>query len=160
MMNRIALKEWAAAIRALENGMQTFLLRKGGIAEETRDFQVQSNSFYLFPATLTAYATVIEDREIMDADQLHKLDNFHIWTDRFAEDRLKWKKNSPLHLLLLRVYKLDQPIQVKIEPGYLGCKSWIELQEPLPARQCLPVLDDAEFEARIGAVKRALLPNP
>ena len=45
----IALKEWAAAIKALENGTQIFIMRKGGIIEETRDFRVQSEAFYLYP---------------------------------------------------------------------------------------------------------------
>ncbi|TDG00635.1 DUF1802 family protein [Paenibacillus piri] len=44
-----ALKEWAVAIEALRSGRQIILMRKGGIREETKDFQVESESFYLFP---------------------------------------------------------------------------------------------------------------
>ena len=44
-----ALKEWASAVKALENGSQIFIMRKGGIVEETRDFQVESNDFFLYP---------------------------------------------------------------------------------------------------------------
>ena len=44
-----ALKEWAAVCRALEEGRQSVLLRKGGIIEETRDFALVERRFLLFP---------------------------------------------------------------------------------------------------------------
>lgn len=45
-----ALKEWAITVEALGAGTQIFVLRKGGIHEETRHFQIESNQFFLFPA--------------------------------------------------------------------------------------------------------------
>ena len=44
-----ALKEWAVVCRALEQGRQSVLLRKGGIVEETRDFALVEHRFLLFP---------------------------------------------------------------------------------------------------------------
>lgn len=183
----IALKEWASAIKALEEGKQILIMRKGGIIEETRDFQVESHDFYLYPTyehqrkdlmkdeykdeidrslagfspeqatvKLTAYAEVAEDIEIYGEEELGRLSGYHIWTEAFAEERLKWKKKNPLHLLLLRVYKLEEPVEIRIAPEYLGCKSWVEIAEPLPAVNRRPVLDDAEFRRRAEEVKAAL----
>ncbi|WP_342565288.1 DUF1802 family protein [Paenibacillus sp. FSL R7-0345] len=45
----MALKEWASAVHALAGGDQIILLRKGGIAEETRRFELKSHSFFLYP---------------------------------------------------------------------------------------------------------------
>ncbi|MGI0041714.1 MAG: DUF1802 family protein, partial [Nitrosopumilaceae archaeon] len=47
MMN--ALKEWATVVKALENGNQTVLLRKGGILETDSGFNVESKKFLLYP---------------------------------------------------------------------------------------------------------------
>jgi hypothetical protein len=44
-----ALKEWAVAIRALREGRQVLLLRKGGIREEGGEFEVQTRDVLLFP---------------------------------------------------------------------------------------------------------------
>ncbi|MES2464849.1 MAG: DUF1802 family protein [Armatimonadota bacterium] len=44
-----ALKEWAVAIRALREGRQILLLRKGGIREEGGEFEVQTRDVLLFP---------------------------------------------------------------------------------------------------------------
>lgn len=45
----VALKEWAVAIRALREGRQILLLRKGGIREEGGEFEVQARNVLLFP---------------------------------------------------------------------------------------------------------------
>ncbi|HZG75388.1 MAG TPA: DUF1802 family protein [Paenibacillus sp.] len=44
-----ALKEWASAVEAFLAGETILALRKGGIREETRDFELTSDAFYFFP---------------------------------------------------------------------------------------------------------------
>ncbi|GGG26222.1 DUF1802 family protein [Paenibacillus abyssi] len=183
----VALKEWAVAIEALLEGKQIMLLRKGGIVEETRDFELLSPAFYLMPTfehqkkgllkphfqgmlddtlsgwdpgnlnvTLRAYGEVTEDIEIRDQETLDRLRDFHIWTDTFAEERLKWKRNKPLHLLLVRMYRLEQPTDIPIKPAYTGCKSWVKLEDELEMRTKIPVLGDSEFNLRVAQIKVAL----
>lgn len=48
-LNPVALKEWASVIDVLAEGDQILVMRKGGIEEETRRFELKSRSFYLFP---------------------------------------------------------------------------------------------------------------
>jgi hypothetical protein len=183
----IALKEWAVAVQALKEGDQIFILRKGGIEEETRDFQVKTNFFYLYPTyehqkkhllkdsyqsqmdntlqgwsledkhvIITTCAEMVEDIEITDQAQLDRLLPYHIWTESFTEDRLRWKRTSPLHLMLLRVFKLDMPREADIYSEYLGCKSWIQLQGEWEDISKTPVLNDADFAERLSTVKREL----
>jgi hypothetical protein len=179
-INPIALKEWAVAIDALEAGEQIVIMRKGGIIEETRDFQLQSNAFFLFPTyehqkiellkdvyqprletiikatealkdtvTLTSYAEVVADLEVNSQEQLNRLFPYHIWTEYFAEERLKWKRAKPLHVLILRVFKLDHPIELPMLVEYNGCKSWISLNMELPESiEMKSVLSEAEFTAQ------------
>jgi len=45
----IALKEWAIICKALEDGKQMLLLRKGGIMEYRKGFEVKHNKFLLYP---------------------------------------------------------------------------------------------------------------
>ena len=186
----VALKEWAVAIEALASGKQILLMRKGGIVEETRHFELKSPSFYVYPTyehqrrellkeanqsdidvtlagwsqddttvTLRLYAEVIEDIEIHDQETLNRLRDFHIWTDHFAEERLKWKKKLPLHVLLLRVYKLDPGLSIEIEEEYLGCKSWINLPTQVTSierSKLVPVLSDEKFQEQVESIRRAL----
>ncbi|MCZ8518420.1 MULTISPECIES: DUF1802 family protein [Paenibacillus] len=184
----IGLKEWAAALEALRQGEQILIMRKGGIREETRDFQVESDSFYLYPTyehqrkelmkpeyqesvdrstqgwsagqteiTITCYAELVEDILIEDGETLAKLRDEHIWTDRFAEERLKWKKTKPLHVMLLRVYELENPATIEIREEYNGCKSWIPLPgEKLDGIPRKPVLSDELFEQKATRLRSLL----
>src|SRR6266540_84642 len=45
----IAFKEWAVTVRALAEGEQLVTLRKGGIREERKHFEVQHDRFFLYP---------------------------------------------------------------------------------------------------------------
>ena len=44
-----ALKDWAVICRALAEGRQALVLRKGGIAEHSGDFTLEHDRFWLFP---------------------------------------------------------------------------------------------------------------
>jgi hypothetical protein len=184
----IALKEWASSVSALRQGLQTIMLRKGGIAEETKEFRLRSHAFYLFPAyehqrkellkeeyrrlvdetlaswspddtsvTIDCCAEVAHDIELTELAAVEKLFPYHIWTERFVEDRLRWKRQKPLHLLLLRVYRLESPFKLMLDPAYFGCKSWVELLEQPPQGAAMtPVLTDGEFAERVDDIRRAL----
>ncbi|WP_372662041.1 DUF1802 family protein [Cohnella sp.] len=186
MEQTIALREWAVAVKALEEGRQVIVLRKGGIAEETKEFRLESPKFYLFPSyehqrpnlvkleardsveliqeeigerservRITSYAEVIEDIEISDVETLQRLEELHIWTEDYAEERLKWKRTKPLHVLILRVYKLETPIDLPMKDTYAGCKSWLWLEDVSSSRM-LPVLDDNEFERQATLVRNRI----
>jgi hypothetical protein len=181
-----ALKEWAVHIRALASGEQIVILRKGGIAEETRHFSVQSERFYLYPTyehqkatlirepyqswielqpesgtalvTITLYAEVVEYLLIHDESTLAQLAPYHIGTAKFAEERLHWKRQQPLHALVLRVYKLRTPLEVDVRAEYAGCKSWLELPFKRPDEEQFadPVYDDESFVRRLSELKEQM----
>jgi len=183
----VALKEWAVTIEALAHGKQIVLMRKGGIHEETKEFQLLEEIFYLFPTylhqkkelikpeyytmldhTLERFnpdsntveihflAKVVEDLTVANEEELKKLELSHIWTNGFAEMKLHWKKQNPIHLLLVRVYQLDKPIEVQLRDEYNGCKSWITLEDPIPKTNLYPILPDALFEQEVQKLKQLL----
>ncbi|MDG0790270.1 DUF1802 family protein [Cohnella ginsengisoli] len=43
---------------------------------------------------VSSYAEVVDDIEVTDGETLRKLEPFHLWTENYAEERLKWKKNE------------------------------------------------------------------
>ena len=62
------------------------------------------------------------------------LSPFYVWTPDYAEKRLAWKRRHPLHVLLLRTYRIPRPVTVKVRDEYGGCRSWLELTRDLPVR--------------------------
>jgi hypothetical protein len=176
-----ALKEWAVAVEALERGETALVVRKGGIREKS--FAVPQARFAFFksyehqnegqlkplyhdllrevpqrkdddPVVLTSFAEVHAAYEVSEADELAALDPFHIWTEAYAESRLKWRPKKPLTVLLLRTYLLPEAVELPYRRElYGGCKSWVELERALPTTGARPALADGEFE---GSVRPAL----
>ena len=183
---QVGLKEWAVTVRALDRGTQILLLRKGGIREEKKHFEVRYPDFLLYPSyehqrqdllkpeshadleetlegwegdatvTFTHWARVQEVMEVLEQEKVDALSPLHIWTNDYARYRLHWKPRFPLHILLLRVFRLDQPKTLPVADYYAGCKSWVDLEEAVPLGVSHPVLDEVSFLQRVEAVHERL----
>jgi hypothetical protein len=103
------------------------------------------------------FAKLYEDVEIMDEQILQRLYPHHIWAHHFAAQRFKWKKKLPLHLLFVRVYRLEVPFDVWIRPEYLGCKSWLQLSENFPYLSAEPVVAQEQFSEKVREIKGLLI---
>ena len=182
---QIAFKEWAVAVDALTNGNQIMLVRKGGISEDSKHFTVIHDKFLLYPTyehqakelvkpnyqnqlekyqnattiqdpvIFNAWAEVVEVIELTDKNKLDSLSPFHIWTDDYAESRLRWKPSFPLSIMLLKVHSLATPVTIPYQDAFGGCKSWVELDNSLELEQN-PVLSPSELTSIIDSIKTIL----
>lgn len=173
----VALKEWASVCHALETGRQIVLLRKGGISETGGDFHVEHEQFLLYPTfahqnerfirpeyrtlaaltdaareggriTIRSFARVHRVIFATDPARLRSLESEHIWNCDYIEMRLNYKPDKPLYVLLLRTYLLSYPVSFTEKTEYVGCRSWVELDETADLAGATPALDDAAFQAR------------
>ncbi len=183
---QIALKEWAVTVQALAQGQQILLLRKGGIHESGKDFRVIHPEFLLYPTyehqradllkpahrpalgrlladhpqadtiTFTHFARAEEVIEVAAQEKVDDLSPHHIWTDAYAQSRLHWKPMLPLSILLLRVYRLEQPATIPYLKEYGGCTSWVEIMPRINLGRLEPVITDADFQGQVDAIKGSL----
>jgi len=94
---------------------------------------------------IRAWAQVAGHFTIADPRCVDALSPFYVWTPDYAEKRLGWRRHEPLHVLLLRTYRIPRPVTVKVKGEYSESQAWVELQRELPF-EGTPVLSDAEFE--------------
>ena len=132
--------------RALEEGVWPddepsahALTRDGGIPQPER-------------VRIRAWAEVAASYLITDRRCVDALSPYYVWTTDYAEKRLAWKRRHPLHVLLLRTYRIPRPVTVKVRDEYGGCRSWIELYRDLPF-EGTPVLSDEEFDRAAGEIE-------
>jgi hypothetical protein len=125
--------------RALEEGVWPdgdppvqALTCDGGIAQPDR-------------VRIRAWAEVARSWTVTDRRVVDGLAPFYVWTADYAEKRLAWKRRHPLHVLLLRTYRIPRPVTVRVRDDYGGCRSWLEITRDLPF-EGTPVLSDEEFE--------------
>ena len=76
---------------------------------------------------VTSFVEITYFAEVSNLDQLKALEEFHIWTDAYVKTRFNYNPKKPLYLLLLRAYKLRNPIRILNKPQWIGCKSWIQI---------------------------------
>lgn len=179
------LKEWAIVCRALADGRQIFIARKGGISEDEGEFVVENREFFLFPTYLhqnrdevappyhlelqlvqeeepkdhkvhiDLFAKVTDLIKITDPLHLSSLQE-HIW-GTLLKNRFEWGSERGLQILILKVFKLPQTITIPLKPRYMGCKSWVTLEEPLPLPKGLQsVLSEIDFTRRRQRVLEVL----
>lgn len=98
--------------------------------------------------TLTSFAEAVEHRFLDQWPEVAALAPQHIWTEETVRERFLWSKPAGVHLIVVRVFRLQQAIELPLTPEMGGCKSWIELPLHFNEHAAVPVLDDSAFAAR------------
>ena len=104
----IAFKEWAVTVRALAEGEQLLTLRKGGIREENKHFELEHERFFLYPTF---------DHQQNDLVR----PSHHPELDRALEEGV-WPDEEPPARALLQDGGIAQPDRVRI-------RAWAEVAE-------------------------------
>jgi len=159
-MLSIAFKEWAVVCRALAEGRQSVILRKGGIAEEGGAFRPEHPEFLLYPTffhehragikpeflplleaaerekpepgtiRFTHFVRVESVAHITDLEGALALDAKHAWTPEVVRQRFHYRTPG-LFALSVRVFRLAEPTMRVERPEYAGCKTWVSLDQPV-----------------------------
>jgi hypothetical protein len=174
-MLKHAFKEWAVICQALAEGQQTLILRKGGIAEAKGEFEVEQTRFWLFPTyvhqqrsgikpdalpvlerveaerpppgviRLSHFALVAGVYRLHDMVGALRIRNLHWWSDDTVQARFAYRSPG-LYVLLVRVHRARQTVELPEAASYAGCRSWLELERELSTEGAAPILNDTEFD--------------
>lgn len=161
------------------------LLRKGGLADQPEGFATPQQRFWLFPTWLhqqeqgvipaawpvleevqreraddgtvpiQLLAEVVRTQRLEDETLALRLAPWHFWTEATVRQRFQYRQPG-LHLLLLRVYVLPEPVRIPDLPIYAGCRSWVQLETDVDDTGAMPVLSDSEFAERRRGIEAVL----
>jgi hypothetical protein len=151
-----AFKEWAVICRALAQGRQRVILRKGGIVEPGGAFRLEHREFLLMPTFLhqSPESIVPEARDLLadiDADRppegtvvfrhrarvtrsvrvtsLGELARFrpdHVWSDAVVAERFH-RWGDGIEVLEVELAALPEPLVVPWRESFGGCRSWVDV---------------------------------
>jgi len=174
----IAFKEWAVVCRAVAEGTQTILLRKGGIAEVGGEYRPEHERFWLYPTyfherqqdgvreeSIELLDKVEGERPpegILRIDTLVEVVRVDYVTDlnlllKFedfhigTEEMIRGRfhyRKPGVYLHLIRAHRLAEAALIPEHPAYSGCKTWVELETPILSESASPVVTDGDFRAR------------
>lgn len=145
--------------------------RRGDFEVEHRDFWIFPTHFHQNPAELSPrfvaemerqralpapspdevrlehFAEVADAFRVEDAASAHLADDLHPLTPEAIASRFRYRGRPYLHLLLLRVHRLPEPVIIPNTLDYEGCVSWVELDDPVSTTGAVPVLGEGAFAA-------------
>ena len=114
----VALKEWAVTVRALSEGEQLVTLRKGGIREENKNFELEHERFFLYPT--------------FDHQRNDLVRPSHHPELRRALEEGVWPDEEPPPRALLQDGGIPQPDRVRI-------RAWAEVVDHFTVTERRPV---------------------
>ena len=151
----VAFKEWAVTVRALAEGEQLITLRKGGIREENKHFEIEHDRFFLYPT--------------FDHQRNDLVRQSHLPELARALEEGVWPDGEPPAQALLQDGGIPQPERVRIRAWAEVSASYL-ITDPRGDRRAVAVLrldhrlrgEAARLEAPPSAPRdrAAHLPHP
>ena len=160
-MLNIAFKEWAVVCRAIGEGQQTVILRKGGIAETGGVFRPEHDRFWLYPTYFHEQQQKgirPEFQPLLEAAEAARpapgTIDFRFWVEvtavQFLDQldaalalephhiwstetvRQRFHYRTPgLYALTMQAYEMPATLVIPEHPAYAGCKTWVDLEEAI-----------------------------
>lgn len=174
------LREWQSVCDAIAAGQTQLLIRKGGIAEGRAGFELKKSFFGLLPTlfhqvknaqpeadtpepptVVSLICQLVEAFVVPSQTDLAPLAVLHAYgVDQLAA-RLNYKTERPLHLILVRPFRLRSPIELPAGSLKASCKSWVDVSLEKPMGGIEPVSEMASTEAAIASLRQSIqsLPN-
>jgi hypothetical protein len=183
-----ALKEWAVICRALAEGRQALILRKGGIAEAGGGFRLKHTRFWLFPSythqqragiepeavplldravaerpppsvvRIDHFAEVVGVYHVHDLAAVLMLGDLHMWSEEVVQARFEYRSPG-LYVLPVRVNRAAEAVDLPSLPYYGGCRSWVNLDRALPTAGATQVLTKEAVDDLLRTLDRVLNPT-
>lgn len=187
-MIRHAFKEWAVICRALAEGRQALILRKGGIAEEGSVFRPEHPRFWLYPTfvhqqaegikpeaqsllraaeadrpapgvlRLTHFAEVSGTFFVRRLDDVLAIDKLHLWSEETVRKRFAYREPG-LFVLAVRVHQAPSAHELPLTPEFDGCKTWVDLGRELPDAGAAPVIETRTYAGFLEELDALLNPT-
>jgi hypothetical protein len=183
-----AFKEWAVVCQALASGRQALIIRKGGIAEAGGTFTPEHHRFWLSPTYVHQQRDGIKPESVPLLEEVERqrpshgmlrfshfaevsgvypvhhlpavllLGRLHIWSEETVRKRFGYRAPG-LFVLPVRIFRVPEPFTLPERAEYEGCKTWVELEPPLPTDSGVAVLDDRTHANLLEQLDQLLNPT-
>jgi len=104
------------------------------------------------------YVEVDSFYRVQNEDQLEQLQSMQVLSPDTVHMRFHYR-DPGLWIMLLRVYENEQVYQISNSEHIAGCRSWVDLPQPLPVSSPAPVLDESRFQSEKERLQLAF-PKP
>ena len=167
------LREWSSVCDATAEGRNHVLIRKGGIAEGRGGFEIRRTFFGLLPtlfhqvkqahpcadapappATVTLICQLVDACVVPSATSMDPIAAFHAYGPEQLAKRQQYKPDRPLCVMIIRAFRLRQPMEIGAGQIQTVCRSWAEVPLSTGMGGIDPVTEVALSDTAIDAVRQ------
>jgi len=105
---------------------------------------------------ITHWAEAVRTWRVRDLGLLHRLEPLTVIDRANLEERYCFRPDQALHVIAVRTWKLARPVTVPQKQEYLGCRSWVSLDEEIDIAGSTAALDGEALERQIERVNQVL----
>ncbi|MCA9041172.1 MAG: DUF1802 family protein, partial [Planctomycetaceae bacterium] len=106
---------------------------------------------------LQDFAQVKEVIRLEEETVLPALSSLQILSAETLSNRFHYRKPG-LWIMIVRVYRNEEPIIIPDSPHVAGCRSWVDLPSTIRCSLHQPVLSDEIFHSHFQIIKKHLCP--
>jgi hypothetical protein len=100
--------------------------------------------------TLRFFAELHRSIFLTEWARVAALEPHHLWSEETVRERFSWGHPEGVHVLMVRVHRLKNPVTVALTPAMSGCKSWVDVPASFDQSEAQPVLDPEAFCRKIA----------
>ena len=67
--------------------------------------------------------------------------------------RYKFRPDQALYVIAVRTFALAHAVSIAQKPEYLGCRSWVSVDDEIDIHGSVPALNEQQLDARIGEIE-------
>jgi hypothetical protein len=106
---------------------------------------------------ISSLAQVADSSKTTDIETLKALSEKTIYTPQSLLDRYQnFRPEESIKILFVRIFLLDKPQVFEERKGYIGCRSWVDLEESVETGEPRPALSDEAFQKACSEVRSIL----
>lgn len=110
--------------------------------------------------TLAYFAEVTDTIYLDSWEQVARIDDAHFWGEEILKERFGYAERpgmqAGLHLIIVRVSRVNLPHKLQPSSDYDGCKSWIDVPIDWAKDIASPVVRNEEFSTRRSRILAAV----
>lgn len=106
--------------------------------------------------TVSTVVDVTEQIVLINPIRAHRLWDCHVWRADHITERINTRPEVPLHLLFIRAYALEKPIEIKRPGNFDDMRHWVALEQELSLGNAKPILVDPAFKRETRIVRELL----
>src|SRR5213075_299736 len=106
--------------------------------------------------TITHWCEVVKTWRVHALDALYRLEPHVVMPRETLDARYKFRPDQALYVIAVRTFALAHAVSIAQKPEYLGCRSWVSIDDEIDVDGSKCALGEDALSGRIAGIDALL----